>query len=246
MVAEDTLKEALPGVHIDIAANGQEALQRLEKTMYDIVLMDIQMPVMDGIEATKKIRSTLPEPMRSVKIIAMTANVLQEDVKHYFEIGMNAYVSKPFKTEELLQKMASVVTPQKTTPDMSQPEEKTEAIPALPEQVTDLQFLTQFTSGNTEKVQKYIGMFLENAPKLLQTVEQTLAAKDFPALKIAAHSLKPQLSYMGVKEEVSHIFLIEQTASEAVHYERLLPLVNNLKNVCNKAFEELIAVRSGQ
>jgi HPt (histidine-containing phosphotransfer) domain-containing protein len=159
---------------------------------------------------------------------------------------MNAYVSKPFKTEELLQKMASVVTPQKTTPDMSQPEEKTEAIPALPEQVTDLQFLTQFTSGNTEKVQKYIGMFLENAPKLLQTVEQTLAAKDFPALKIAAHSLKPQLSYMGVKEEVSHIFLIEQTASEAVHYERLLPLVNNLKNVCNKAFEELIAVRSGQ
>ena len=245
MVAEDTLKEVLSNVHIDIAANGKEALDLLKQRMYDVVLMDIQMPVMDGIEATKQIRSTLPEPARSVKIIAMTANVLQEDVKHYFEIGMNAYVSKPFQTEELLHKMASVVAPHKTTTEMNLPEEKTTAS-ILPEQVTDLQFLTQFTNGNTEKIQKYIGMFLENAPKLLQTIEQTLAAKDFPALKIAAHSLKPQLSYMGVKEEVSHIFLIEQTASEAVHYERLLPLVANLKNVCNKAFEELIAVRSSQ
>jgi len=129
---------------------------------------------------------------------------------------------------------------------MNIPEEKNEATPALPEHVTDLQFLTQFTSGNTEKMQKYIGMFLDNAPRLLQTIDQTLMAKDFPALRIAAHSLKPQLSYMGVKEEVSHIFLIEQTANEAVHYEHLLPMVNNLKNVCNKAFEELIAVRSGQ
>src|SRR6185312_13045053 len=80
MVAEDTLKETIPGLRLQMAVNGQEAVTRLQKEMYDVVLMDIQMPVMDGVTATRIIRSQLPEPAKSVKIIAMTANVLQEDV----------------------------------------------------------------------------------------------------------------------------------------------------------------------
>lgn len=82
-------------------------------------------------------------------------------------------------------------------------------------------------------------MFLENAPRLLSNIQEALNLKDYPALKIAAHSLKPQLSYMGVKEEISHIFLIEQTAGEAAHFERLPELVGTLIDVCRKAFEEL-------
>src|SRR5690606_25252554 len=92
MVAEDTLKEAIPGVHIDIAVDGKEAVERVQEENYDIVLMDVQMPVMDGVAATKAIRA-LKVPAQKVKIIAMTANVLQEDVQKYFDIGMNAYVS---------------------------------------------------------------------------------------------------------------------------------------------------------
>ena len=82
-------------------------------------------------------------------------------------------------------------------------------------------------------------MFLVNGPRLLTNIDQSLATKDYPSLKIAAHSLKPQLSYMGVKEDVSHIFLIEQTAGEQAHFERLPELVVNLKRVCEKAFGEL-------
>jgi HPt (histidine-containing phosphotransfer) domain-containing protein len=82
-------------------------------------------------------------------------------------------------------------------------------------------------------------MFLENGPRLLTNVEQALQTKDYPSLKIAAHSLKPQLSYMGVKEDVSHIFLIEQSSGESAHFDRLPPLVENLKRICAKAFEEL-------
>ena len=252
MVAEDTLKETIPGIRIQIAVNGQEAVDRLKKEMFDIVLMDIQMPVMDGVTATKVIRSTLPEPARSVRIIAMTANVLQEDVQEYFAIGMNAYVSKPFQQDELLLKMDTVMDlgPENVAPREAEaakqepvreepPAPKPKALPVLPEYVTDMNFLKSFTGGNPEKQKKYVGMFLENAPKLLDSIDKAMAVKDYGAIKIAAHSLKPQLSYMGVKEDVSKIFMIEQSAGEAAHFDTLPDLVANLKNLCTKAFIEL-------
>ena len=74
---------------------------------------------------------------------------------------------------------------------------------------------------------------------LLKQIDEAYAGRDLGKVKIAAHSLKPQLSYMGVKEDISHIFLIEQTASEAGHADRLPPLIANLNRVCQKAFDEL-------
>ncbi len=243
MVAEDTLKSLLPGIHIDVAVNGMEAVQKVQYGNYDIVLMDIQMPVMDGVEATLAIRNTLPAPAKDTRIIAMTANVLQEDVQKYFDTGMNAYVSKPFHPDELLLKMATVMNDdgavyQSETAET--PQAKEVKLKPLPEKVTDMQFLHQFTNGNTGKMEKYKGMFLENGPKLLAKIDEGLESGDYAAVKIAAHSMKPQLSYMGVKEEISHIFLIEQTAGEQAHYERLPALVAQLKRVCEKAFEELM------
>lgn len=239
MVAEETLKDLLPGASIGIAVNGAEAVSMVEQDDYDLVLMDIQMPVMDGVTATRKIRE-LPKPKSDTYIIAMTANVLQEDVQQYFKAGMNAYVSKPFRTDELLLKMAHVL---EGGTDQA-PEEKEVPKPAytIPAKVTDMAFLRQFAGGNEEKMHKYINMFLENAPRLLSNIDQALVTKDYPAIKIAAHSLKPQMSYMGVKEEVSHVQLIEQTAAEAMGYEQLPELIDNLKKVSEKAFAELKSV----
>jgi signal transduction histidine kinase/CheY-like chemotaxis protein len=239
MVAEDTLKELIPNISIDIAVNGQEAVNRLQCENYDIVLMDIQMPVMDGVTATKTIRNTLPAPAKNVKIIAMTANVLQEDVQQYFAVGMDAYVSKPFQTDELLLKMDAVMKNKPLTQTDHMPNLITVEPEPINEQVTDMLFLDKFASGNSDKMQKYIGMFLDNAPRLLASIDAAMPLKDYAAIKIAAHSLKPQLSYMGVKEEVSHIFLIEQSAGEAAQYNSLPQLITNLKRVCEKAFEEL-------
>ena len=239
MVAEDTLKELLPGIKIDIAVNGEEAVKKVQQTNYDLVLMDIQMPVMDGVTATKNIRN-LNTQHKDVNIIAMTANVLQEDVQQYLKAGMNAYISKPFNPDELLMKMAEVIQKEQQAPA----EEITQMKPlrALPGHVIDMQFLKQFTGGNMEKMKKYVGMFLDNAPRLLANMQRALAEKDFGGIKIAAHSMKPQLSYMGVKEEVSHIFLIEQAAGEPAHQEQLPQLVLELQQLCTKAFEELTIV----
>lgn len=242
LVAEDTLKALLPGIRVAVAGNGALAIEMLEQQHFDLLLMDIQMPVMNGVEATKYIRNKMPAGKREVSIIAMTANVLQEDVLGYLAAGMDGYISKPFQTDELLLKMNSVLDRnyKQELPQYSE-EKETERPVVLPEQVTDMNFLDQFTKGSEEKKHKYVGMFLENGPRLLNTIKTALNEKDYEKLKVAAHSMKPQLSYMGVKEEVSNIFLIEQTAGEVAHRDRLPALVAQLERLCTKAFEELKA-----
>jgi HPt (histidine-containing phosphotransfer) domain-containing protein len=110
---------------------------------------------------------------------------------------------------------------------------------ALPDKVTDMNFLQSFTKGDWAKQNKYINMFLENAPKLLGQLHTGLANNDFEMIKISAHSLKPQLSYMGVTEEVSNVFMLEQSAGEKAHQNLIPELVEHVEQVCNKAFEEL-------
>ena len=236
MVAEDTLKLILNQVQIDFAVNGQMAVEKAQERAYDFLLMDIQMPKMDGVEATQLIRK-LPAPYGRVPIIAMTANVFEEDIKHYLASGMNDYIAKPFEIKVLIQKI------QKLLNGKDQKELEIEEMKAsnLTSSIayTNLDFLKQFTNNDPTKMKKYIGMFLENAPKLLSRLEQGMAVQDYEEVKIAAHSLKPQMSYMGIDEELSHIFMIEQLAGSQIHTEQLPGLVSNLVRVCHQVYAEL-------
>lgn len=267
IVAEDTLKELIPNIRIDIAENGQIAIDKIANNNFDLVLMDIQMPVMNGLEATQYIRKSMPANKSNIGIIAMTANVLKEDVLKYLSAGMNAYISKPFNANELLIKMASVLQENKefmsninlsstvqneTTTEI--PKENTTVASnhlavttedntpeTILEVVTDPSFLDKFTGGNAAKRNKYIQMFLSNAPSMIDKINDARAAQDWAALKVAAHSLKPQMNYMGIKEEVSHIHQLEQLAAEgnANNETKIDELIANLHKVCKKAFEEL-------
>ncbi|MDI9319492.1 MAG: ATP-binding protein [Phycisphaerales bacterium] len=240
LVAIDTLQTLLPGIRIDLALNGEEAISMVKANHYDMVLMDINMPVMDGMEAAKRIRSLEGEKALT-KIIAMTANVMGKDVRKYFDIGMNTYVSKPFKQNELLFKMAEVLQleVQKVAPESNNKVTSKATHKQLPVKIIDMVFLQQFTKGDWAMQNKYISMFLENAPKLLAQLHEGLSKSDFEMIKIAAHSLKPQLSYMGVPEEVSNVFMLEQSAGQKAQQNNIPELIENIKRVCNKAFEEL-------
>ncbi|MEO8066111.1 MAG: ATP-binding protein [Flavobacteriales bacterium] len=100
VVAQDELADAIPGVHVDIAANGRIAVEMAAANHYDVILMDVQMPEMNGYDATRAIRA-LPGDKSHTPIIAMTANVMKEEVDRCTEAGMNGFIPKPFKREEL-------------------------------------------------------------------------------------------------------------------------------------------------
>jgi signal transduction histidine kinase/CheY-like chemotaxis protein/HPt (histidine-containing phosphotransfer) domain-containing protein len=235
MVAEDTLKLFLTNPQIDFAVNGEIAFERAKEKCYDFILMDIQMPKMDGVTATKLIRK-LPIPNSQVPIIAMTANVFEEDIKHYLASGMNDYISKPFEIKVLIQKISKLLHGVAINEQsVAQVEEQQ----SVSKTYTNLDFLKQFTNNDQQKLNKYIGMFLENAPKLLSRLELGMEKLDYEEVKIAAHSLKPQMSYMGIDEEVSHILMIEQLAGTQTHTEQLPNLVANLNRVCNQVYAEL-------
>ncbi|MBP8158060.1 MAG: response regulator, partial [Flavobacterium sp.] len=104
IVAQEELEDAIEGVQIEVAENGLIALEKLKSSHFDIILMDVQMPTMNGYEATKAIRA-LDNEKAKTPIIAMTANVFKEEIDACHQAGMNDFIGKPFDTNELLQKI---------------------------------------------------------------------------------------------------------------------------------------------
>ncbi|MCB0790649.1 MAG: response regulator [Flavobacteriales bacterium] len=113
MVATDELTDAIPGVRVDVARNGKEAVERALRTAYDVILMDVQMPEMNGYDATRAIREAQSHDagMRRTPILAMTANALGSEITRCREAGMNGFVPKPFRREDLLAELRSLLDP---------------------------------------------------------------------------------------------------------------------------------------
>ena len=110
MVAEMELKKAIPGSRLEVAANGQIALDMVQANDYDLILMDVQMPVMDGYEATRRIRALGTEKART-PILAMTANVMEAEVQQCMDAGMDGFIPKPFDQEQLVEAIRKAMAP---------------------------------------------------------------------------------------------------------------------------------------
>jgi CheY-like chemotaxis protein len=106
IVASETVKYYFPGVTIETAVNGLDAIKKYRVNDYDLIIMDIQMPEMDGYEATNFIRTQFPEDKRDIHILAMSANALQPDIARVYESGMNDFLPKPFEVNDMALKMS--------------------------------------------------------------------------------------------------------------------------------------------
>jgi signal transduction histidine kinase/DNA-binding response OmpR family regulator/HPt (histidine-containing phosphotransfer) domain-containing protein len=198
------------GYHADVAANGLEVLQALERQLYDVVLMDVQMPEMDGLEATRALRSELPDS-RQPHVIAMTANAMQGDREMCLAAGMNDYVSKPIRIGELVkalsksQPLGSGQTPRAA----SAGDRVSEGIPGgivvaapapidVSEEAPDaadldpkaLDNLLAMLGGEFDYLVELIDSFLEDAPQLLSELDQHVQSGDADGVRRVAHSLK--------------------------------------------------------
>jgi PAS domain S-box-containing protein len=179
------------GYRADVAANGLEVLEALHRQPYDVVLMDVQMPEMDGLEASRRIQQDWPVHARPW-IIAMTANVMQGDRQMCLDAGMNDYVSKPIRAEALIQALSRSQLngnqPQ-SEPEHLESENAEIDVPAV--NLTELQAFCSTIDSDTLKILSLLAnCYFEEVPKLLQAMKVAIAQADSQALKRAAHTLK--------------------------------------------------------
>jgi CheY-like chemotaxis protein len=184
LLAEDNAVNQKVALHLlerlghraDVASNGLEAISALERRPYDVVLMDVQMPELDGLDATRQICARWPQNLRP-RIIAMTANAMAEDREACFAAGMDDYVAKPIRPEELAQALNRV-----------RPHTRPVENGGISLDAAALESLREI--GGEEFLAELIGTFLSDAPVLLASLRTTRDQAETEELRRAAHTLK--------------------------------------------------------
>ncbi|MEP6936532.1 MAG: PAS domain S-box protein, partial [Chthoniobacterales bacterium] len=198
LVAEDTLvNQRLAtilleerGHSVHIAPNGISALAALEQQAFDLVLMDVQMPEMDGIEATQAIRAQEMSSGQHLPIIALTAHALKGDRERCLQAGMDGYITKPIRPEELWQAIETLLPAVSPLP---------QAPAATMQANSDLMQSAALESvgGDVEGLQELANIFLDESSKLMPEIREAVARGDATAFRNGAHTLKGAVGIFG-------------------------------------------------
>ena len=176
------------GHQVTIANNGAEALARLDSGLFDVVLMDLQMPVMDGIEATSAIRDRERGSDRRIRIVAMTAHAMESDRQRCLDAGMDDYISKPVNPGALFAVVEQAGRPADAVPPGSGPDADADRPGAMAS--FDEAELLERTSGSAEIAAEVMRLFLDDCPVRLSAIEAAVRGGDAEELRLAAHALK--------------------------------------------------------
>ncbi|MCW3108380.1 MAG: response regulator [Segetibacter sp.] len=202
LVAEDNamnqslMKHLLDDWHLDfdIVNNGEEAIEALKQKKYSLVLMDIQMPQMDGYTATMKIRTELKN---DIPVIAMTAHAMAGEREKCLSYGMNEYIPKPIRESELFKIINSILKTNRTTPG-----KENDNISENIGKVLDLAYLKELSHGNTKFEISMIKQFLQQLPGELEALQDAFNKKNHVEVIRIAHNMKTSVSFMGLTEKL--------------------------------------------
>ncbi|PSR53467.1 hypothetical protein AHMF7605_07975 [Adhaeribacter arboris] len=234
------------GFTVDIAKNGKEAVELASHQYYDLVLMDIQMPEVSGMEATQQIRRLTDPRKANIPIIALTANALKGDAEQYIAGGMNDYLAKPFEECKLFQKIAANIAPTKPKQADSLLIIKnainlTISHNAMPEKVCNLAILQSMANGNTEFLIKFLQMFIEQVPPQVQTMQEAVAQADWAKAGNLAHQLKANFDTVGISALHQPIRDLETNARQQTNLDGIPNLMAIIQTVTKQAITELQA-----
>ena len=223
------------GFEREIAANGKIAIEMMAENHYDLVLMDLQMPEMNGFEATRFIRNVMHS---TIPIIALTADVTTVDLAKCKLVGMNDYIAKPVDEKLLYAKIVSQIR--------KYPEGKflkTDPIQAIIPTLTkciDLDYLEKRTKSNPLLMLEMIALYLEQTPTLIAAMKLSWQNKDWESLHAAMHKLIPSFSIMGISSDFENMAKqVKEFALSQQQIEGIQSLVLQLEVVCVQACVEL-------
>lgn len=231
VVEDNELNRSLAGVIInnmggivEFASNGKEAIRRVAANDYDIVLMDIQLPLINGIQATTIIRNFFND---AVPVIAITANVNKDDLEKARQAGINDFIRKPYTEKEVYTTVSKWV---RTLPIVEKPQ---------PHRFTNLKILKQICRNDRSIIRQMILQFFKQKKECLEKIDQAIANEDWDKILVCTHRLKPFIQLIGATALVETIHMLEVFCKNKVDADSIRELVATLRQVADFSAEEL-------
>lgn len=221
------------GIESDIVANGKIAIDKMLEKKYDFILMDLQMPEMNGFETTEYIRNIIKS---NIPIIALTADVTTLDLAKCKAVGMNDYITKPIDEKILFDKIINVVNNTAKNVDNQKEIQQTSFLLKC----TDLDYLNQRTKSNPALMMEMIGLYLEQTPPLITAIRKSYDNKDWETLQSAIHKMIPSFSIVGINKDFENMAKkVQEYASSQLQMDSISDMVLAIERVCNQACSEL-------
>jgi CheY-like chemotaxis protein/HPt (histidine-containing phosphotransfer) domain-containing protein len=218
--------------------NGQEAVSAFEAQPFDVVLMDVQMPGMDGLAATAAIRKLEAKTGTRTPIIALTARAMRGDRDECLRAGMDGYLAKPIRVEELLSALERVATPEGKA---QQQQEEAPPPPAAP--VLDPEQALRSMGGDRSLLAEMAGLFSQDSTALLEEIRSALEAGNPQAIERAAHRLKGSLLVFGAAPAAGAALALESLGRSG-KLEEASPALAALERELERLRPEIAALAS--
>ena len=214
------------GIPVDVVENGKLAVEKIKNGHYDLVLMDMEMPEMNGYQATTIIRTELNN---AVPIIAMTAHAMAGEKEKCLKLGMNDYISKPINSKLLFEKMYKNIHAGRN--------KKSET---LDEKVINLEYLTDLLRGKSKDILETLDIFLTEYPNDLAVLDNAVNSSDYQTIMKKAHKMRPTANMLGIIRVEALLLKIEKLGMHAENIVKLKELNEKLQSVSLLAIAEVI------
>lgn len=230
------------GYLVEVVENGLKAVKSVKETSYDLILMDCQMPDMDGYAATKEIRKYEATINKHTPIVAMTAHALKGDKEKCLTCGMDDYIAKPFDIQLLANKLIHHLdsTNHQENRTMTSKKEMLEDITHLSQpsySVIDMNRMHEIFGNDMASIHEFVKTFIASTHELIKKIEETLQSKNVSSAKIAFHTLKGSSGNSGATK----IYELAKSAEQLVlnqDWEGAEKILNEIKNTFRELCEE--------
>lgn len=246
LVATDLINKWSSNVMLNIADNGRIAIDMLKEfSAYDVILMDISMPEMDGYQTTKCIRNDFPSPTKEIPIIAMTAHAFKKNAQRCFDAGMDEFVAKPIDPNVLFKKLNKILADKLSAISQDYATNK-EAAPKMapkpqlrPRKIINFEYLDSLTSGQVDVKITFLETLVKDLPKEVAKVRDDYERRDWEQVKKSAHKLKSTCGYLGLDKTVELCRTVENNAWEQKNLDQINGQIKKIDEVCRIAHEQL-------
>ncbi|MBK6963316.1 MAG: response regulator [Bacteroidales bacterium] len=230
------------GMIVDVASNGRQAMEILKDGVYDVIMTDVQMPEISGIELVKYIRSN-PDPRVSlVPVIAFTAAKIDRYDLDYMEAGFNEVLQKPFRETEFLARIGAYLANSIHLPEPGN------AAKVMPERLYDLKQAEKFTSGNSTQLSSIIRSFIHTSHASVQELCNMCDEKDYSGIKLLAHKLLTGYGHMGVAQALpvlNQLETLDPVKCSTDDVKSMLKIITSINNRLHPLLETELLRLSG-